>query len=278
MRTDPGKHTDLDALDPARPVRADPRPRREQDQRRLRLRRHAASDPHVNARSPGLPVNHVVLVDFSGFEDLIDAIGGVTITQPAQDRPSPARSTASTGCSRRATIHLGGRWALGYARIRHTTNPQDSDISRTERQQQVMNAIGAQLVKPSEHLPAADHRPGDRQAAGDRPVRQRACSRWAGSSGAPRRPCSATWAARPQVIGGQDVIVVRPAEHSRSSGCSWATWPRCRRRRAQIYGPGCRSLDRAACTDVDAHGCRAALGLWRGPRAERVEATSSDAA
>ena len=39
----PGQAPHLDALDPARPVRPDPRPRREQDQRRVRVRRAAAS-------------------------------------------------------------------------------------------------------------------------------------------------------------------------------------------------------------------------------------------
>ena len=46
VRTDPGQAPHLDALDPARPVRPDPGPRREQDQRRVRVRRAAASDPH----------------------------------------------------------------------------------------------------------------------------------------------------------------------------------------------------------------------------------------
>ena len=53
-------------------------------------------------------------------------------------------------------IHLDGRRALAYARIRHTTNSADSDISRTERQQRVLQALMHQLVTPSSllHLPS----------------------------------------------------------------------------------------------------------------------------
>ncbi len=48
----------------------------------------------------------------------------------------------------KGTIHLDGRKALAYARIRHTTNPADSDITRTQRQQRVMQALSHQLVSP----------------------------------------------------------------------------------------------------------------------------------
>jgi anionic cell wall polymer biosynthesis LytR-Cps2A-Psr (LCP) family protein len=56
----------------------------------------------------------------------------------------------------KGNIHLDGRHALAFARIRHTTNPKDSDITRTERQQLVMQAIERQLVSPSSllHLPS----------------------------------------------------------------------------------------------------------------------------
>ncbi|HKV68809.1 MAG TPA: LCP family protein, partial [Gaiellales bacterium] len=96
----------------------------------------------------GLGVNHMVLVDFKGFEDLIDSLGGVTIYNPYKVVSSQPFDGLYWHFAK-GTIHLDGRHALAYARIRHTTNPRDSDITRTERQQRVVQALMKQLVTPS---------------------------------------------------------------------------------------------------------------------------------
>ena len=59
----------------------------------------------------GLPINHVVIVDFSQFEDLIDKLGGITIDVPerivpsstARTRPRSAARSGTAGASRRAS-------------------------------------------------------------------------------------------------------------------------------------------------------------------------------
>ena len=61
----------------------------------------------------GLKVNHVVLVDFSGFEELIDSLGGVRSTTPTRSCRR-SRSTASTGTSTRA----GSTWRAAGAGLR----------------------------------------------------------------------------------------------------------------------------------------------------------------
>jgi LCP family protein required for cell wall assembly len=103
----------------------------------------------------GLPVNHMVLVDFTGFKDLIDSLGGVTIDNPYKIVSSQPFDGIIWHFNK-GPIHLDGRRALAYARIRHTTNPRDSDITRTERQQRVTQALMHQLVTPSSlfHLPS----------------------------------------------------------------------------------------------------------------------------
>jgi len=103
----------------------------------------------------GLPVNHMVLVDFTGFKDLIDSLGGVTIDNPYKIVSSQPFDGIIWHFGK-GSIHLDGRRALAYARIRHTTNPRDSDITRTERQQRVTQALMHQLVTPSSlfHLPS----------------------------------------------------------------------------------------------------------------------------
>jgi LCP family protein required for cell wall assembly len=103
---------------------------------------------HTVHRYTGLPVNHMVLVDFTGFKDLIDSLGGVTIYNPYKVVSSQPFDGLYWHFAK-GTIHLDGRHALAYARIRHTTNPRDSDITRTERQQRVVQALMKQLVTPS---------------------------------------------------------------------------------------------------------------------------------
>ena len=95
----------------------------------------------------GLKINHVVLVDFQGFRELIDALGGVTVVNPTKIVSSQPFDGHNWRFEK-GTITLDGRHALAYSRIRHTTNPRDSDITRTQRQQRVMTALGHQLVSP----------------------------------------------------------------------------------------------------------------------------------
>jgi polyisoprenyl-teichoic acid--peptidoglycan teichoic acid transferase len=104
----------------------------------------------------GLPVNHLVIVDFARFEKLIDAIGGVTVNVP---RPilsnrfdCPYRT--SEQCSRwdgwrfdKGKHELNGRRALIYSRIRtNRLDPRETDVDRTARQQAVLDAVGRELT------------------------------------------------------------------------------------------------------------------------------------
>jgi LCP family protein required for cell wall assembly len=104
----------------------------------------------------GLEINHVVVVDFSTFPQVIDALGGVTI-----DVPRPILSNrfecpraSDAACSRwrgwrfkAGEQEMDGRRALIYARIRQNQlNPSESDITRGERQQAVIQAMGDEIV------------------------------------------------------------------------------------------------------------------------------------
>jgi LCP family protein required for cell wall assembly len=108
----------------------------------------------INALT-GLQVNHIVLVNFAGFKELIDALGGVTLYNKRKivsSQPFDGHNWVFP----KGTITLDGRRALAYSRIRHTTNPKDTDITRTERQQLVMQSLSRQLVSFSSllHLPS----------------------------------------------------------------------------------------------------------------------------
>ena len=103
----------------------------------------------------GLPIHHVVLVDFDGFKDLIDAIGGIEVNVPKPilsnkfDCPhTPKRCESWEGWRfGKGTQHMDGRRALVYSRIRtNQLDPSDSDISRTSRQQAVAEAVGDEIA------------------------------------------------------------------------------------------------------------------------------------
>jgi polyisoprenyl-teichoic acid--peptidoglycan teichoic acid transferase len=104
----------------------------------------------------GLGVNHVVLVDFASFKDLIDSIGGVTVDVPAPilsnrfDCPysTPARCSRWPGWRfRKGKQRMDGKRALIYSRIRENRlNPRESDITRGSRQQQVLQALTGKLT------------------------------------------------------------------------------------------------------------------------------------
>jgi len=105
----------------------------------------------------GLPINHVVMVDFADFQKLIDDIGGITVDVPAPllsnkfDCPYPPRRCASwPGWRfRKGKQKMNGLRALVYSRIRENQlNPKDSDASRAGRQQQVVQAISSKVSGP----------------------------------------------------------------------------------------------------------------------------------
>ena len=103
----------------------------------------------------GLPVNHVAVVDFSQFEDLIDKLGGIDITVAKPivskfDCPYPTEER----CARwpgwrfaKGKQHMDGHRALIYSRVRkNALDPSDTDFSRAERNQQVLNAVAGKLT------------------------------------------------------------------------------------------------------------------------------------
>jgi LCP family protein required for cell wall assembly len=107
---------------------------------------------------PQLQVNHVVVVDMSSFMKLVDAVGGIDVNVPAPilsnrfDCPyaSSSRCASWEGWRfRKGVQHMDGHRALIYSRIRENRlNPADTDITRGQRQQQVMQATLSKLASP----------------------------------------------------------------------------------------------------------------------------------
>lgn len=87
----------------------------------------------------GVQVDHNIEVDFSGFEDIIDLIGGVDMELTAGEA-GEVGGGATAGMN-----HLNGEQALNYARIRKL----DSDFGRTNRQRKVLTALLEQAKRMS---------------------------------------------------------------------------------------------------------------------------------
>jgi LCP family protein required for cell wall assembly len=103
----------------------------------------------------GLPINHVVIVDFRRFGEVIDALGGITITvrKPILSKfdcpyGTPARCQRWKGWRfARGTQEMDGHRALIYSRVRkNLLDPGASDFTRIANQQQVVQAIGSEAT------------------------------------------------------------------------------------------------------------------------------------
>ncbi|MGH3035385.1 MAG: LCP family protein [Gaiellaceae bacterium] len=122
----------------------------------------------------GLRINHVVVLDFEQFREVIDSLGGVTINvkKPILSNKFDCPFGTRAECDRwkgwrfrKGVQEMDGRRALVYARVRQNQlDPADNDLTRGTRQQQVLQAtldqaasfgsflrlpfIGDDLVKP----------------------------------------------------------------------------------------------------------------------------------
>ena len=115
-----------------------------------------AIDTVENLLGARLPVNHVVVVDFSSFADVVGAVGGIYVDNPTEilsnpefDCPLPRDRCANfKGWRfREGRIFLNRRRALVYARIRENQlDPSENDVTRAERQQRVIQGIADKVV------------------------------------------------------------------------------------------------------------------------------------
>ncbi|GAA4421650.1 LCP family protein [Georgenia halophila] len=83
----------------------------------------------------GVYIDDFVVVDFAGFEAMVDALGGVPMYIPEPVDDERAHVVLEQGCQ-----VLDGDEALGYARARYSFK-DGSDISRIGRQQELVAAI-----------------------------------------------------------------------------------------------------------------------------------------
>jgi LCP family protein required for cell wall assembly len=104
---------------------------------------------------------HLLLVNFEAFANVVNAVGGVNVYLPRTIRDADAHlAQLNAGCQ-----HLDGVLALAYIRSRHTQSLRNgfwiadgsaSDLGRIERQHQVLSSMANRILSPllPLHLPA----------------------------------------------------------------------------------------------------------------------------
>lgn len=99
----------------------------------------------------GLEIHHWLSMDFNGFRDMVDAVGGVTVENPVAFMYTGPEENHNAGYwdegpFEAGEIHLSGEEALWYARARYTSVLSESnDFARSVRQARVLSALRAKL-------------------------------------------------------------------------------------------------------------------------------------
>ncbi len=94
----------------------------------------------------GIPIHYYAMVDFAGFVQIVDALGGVDVPVECEFHdtfPDPANPEQGIDIDLYPGIqHLNGQQALWYVRSRWST----SDFDRSRRQHQVLRALYRQAL------------------------------------------------------------------------------------------------------------------------------------
>ena len=95
----------------------------------------------------GLKIEHWMAIDFAGFREVVNAVGGVTLFNPkafsyTTNEAKYLAGVFDAGTFAAGTLRLNGQQALMYARARYTSVPAEaSDFARSVRQQRVLGAL-----------------------------------------------------------------------------------------------------------------------------------------
>lgn len=196
----------------------------------------------------GIPIDHVVIVNFDSFKELIDAEGGITIDVPENilsnrfDCPysTQARCLQWPGWRfHKGVQHMSGERALIYSRIRENQlNPADNDLTREARQQAVIQAAEAKLLSFTTFLSL----PFDGSSlfgplSTDLTTTQLIELGWVKFRSSDAHALYCRLGGNPADVGGADVLL--PSEDNRSTLAMWAGLS-APEPPSGSYAPGCR--------------------------------------
>jgi len=91
----------------------------------------------------GIYVDHFVVIDFRGFESMVNALGGVTVCTPEPIDDKDSHLVLPAGRTK-----VNGKQALGYVRVRKTVG-DGSDLGRIDRQQAFLSSVIQEATRSS---------------------------------------------------------------------------------------------------------------------------------
>jgi len=100
----------------------------------------------------GQPIHYYVRIDFNGFVEFIDEIGGIDVyvERSFTDYQYPTSDDKYQVVSfEQGEQHMDGETALKFVRSRHGTNGEASDFARSRRQQIILAAVKDKVLSPS---------------------------------------------------------------------------------------------------------------------------------
>jgi len=102
-----------------------------------------------------MKIPYYIRVDFTAFQEIIDAMGGVTVNveRPFTDNsfPGPGFSYETVSFAS-GTQTMNGEQALIFARSRHGNNGEGSDFARAKRQQIILAALKQKALSSETYL------------------------------------------------------------------------------------------------------------------------------
>jgi LCP family protein required for cell wall assembly len=99
----------------------------------------------------GIDINHVMIVSFADFPNLIDAMGGITYHGGCvvSKINGGYKNGGVTLRLRAGKTHINGKQALALARTRkNACNHNEDDLTRARRQQKIVGAMKRRLLSP----------------------------------------------------------------------------------------------------------------------------------
>ncbi|TAK35399.1 MAG: hypothetical protein EPO21_05995 [Chloroflexota bacterium] len=110
------------------------------------------------SRLLGVPISNYLALDFEGFRQMIDAVGGIDVnipnsfaaSYPANDDPSIDSSWTVVRFNK-GVQHMSGERAIQFARAREALDnmSEGTDFARSQRQRLIMEAFKTRLFEPT---------------------------------------------------------------------------------------------------------------------------------
>ncbi len=94
-------------------------------------------------QATGLRIDHYAEINFAGFANMVDAVGGVEIDIPKRMHDTVTGATIKAGHQT-----LDGAQALAFVRMRHSDATPRSDLDRVANQRKFIGALAAEIASP----------------------------------------------------------------------------------------------------------------------------------